>query len=344
MLDLEPGVHLKEADRAVRRHEEFAGACADVARLAEDRLGRVVELLDLRVGKERCRGFLDQLLMPPLQRAVPGGDHDHSAVLVGQALRLYVPGPVQVPLDEALAVAERRGGLADRRLVQLGNLLEGAGDLEPAPAAAEGRLDRDRQAMLASEVRDLFRAADRAVGARRERCADALGDLPRLYLVAERHDGRRGRSDPGQAARRHGLREGRVLGEEPVAGVNGIGAGPRRDRDDLFDVQVGLCRGGAVERVGLVGGLDMQGVEVLVGVNGDAGQARVTTCTRHPQGNLAAVRDQDFPQFSPQQTPSGRGRPPGVNRASLDQYRGMRAGAGTPTDAVIRVPGGCSGT
>jgi hypothetical protein len=84
-------------------------------------------------------------------------------VLVGQALCFHVPGPVQVPLDEALAVAERRGGLADRRLVQLGNLLEGAGDLEPAPAAAEGRLDRDRQTVLAGEVRDLFRAADRAL-------------------------------------------------------------------------------------------------------------------------------------------------------------------------------------
>ena len=109
-----------------------------------------------------------------------------------------MPGPVQVPLDEALAVAERRGGLADRGLVQLGNLLEGARDLEPAAAAAEGRLDRDRQAVLAGEVSDFFRAADRAVGARRERCADSLGDLSRLNLVTESDDGRGGRADPGR--------------------------------------------------------------------------------------------------------------------------------------------------
>jgi hypothetical protein len=46
----------------------------------------------------------------------------------------------------------------------------------------------------------------------------------------------------------------------------------------------------------------VQGIEVLVGVDGDAGQARVTAGTRHPDGNLAAVRDQDFPQLTPQQT------------------------------------------
>jgi hypothetical protein len=48
----------------------------------------------------------------------------------------------------------------------------------------------------------------------------------------------------------------------------------------------------------------VQGVEVLLGVDGDAGQARVTAGTRHPDGNLAAVRDQDFPQFDTASTDS----------------------------------------
>ena len=127
MLDLEPGVHLEEADRAVLGDEELAGARADVARLAQDRLGRGVELLDLRVGQERRRRLLDQLLVAALQRAVAGGDHHDVAVRVGEALGLHVPRPVQVALDEALAVAERRGGLADRRLVQLGDLVRRCG-------------------------------------------------------------------------------------------------------------------------------------------------------------------------------------------------------------------------
>ena len=54
---------------------------------------------------------------------------------------------------------------------------------------------------------------------------------------------------------------------------------------------------GAAQRVRLVGARDVQGVEVWLGVDGDAGQARVTAGPRHPDGDLAAVRDQDFPQF-----------------------------------------------
>jgi len=122
VLDLEPGVHLEEADGAVGGDEELAGARADVAGRAQDRLRRGIELLDLRVGQERRGRLLNQLLVPPLQRAVAGRDDDDVAVRVGQALGLHVPRAVQVPLGEALAVAERRRGLAHGRLVLAGDL------------------------------------------------------------------------------------------------------------------------------------------------------------------------------------------------------------------------------
>ena len=65
--------------------------------------------------------------MAALQRAVAGGDHDDVAVLVGQALGLDVARLVEVPLDEALAAAERGDGLADGGLEQLGDLLAACG-------------------------------------------------------------------------------------------------------------------------------------------------------------------------------------------------------------------------
>ena len=79
--------------------------------------------------------------MAALEGAVTGGDHDHVAVGVGQALGLDVPGLVEVALDEALAPAGRGDGLADGRVVQLGDLVEGAGDLQALAAAlmATGR-------------------------------------------------------------------------------------------------------------------------------------------------------------------------------------------------------------
>ena len=85
--------------------------------------------------------------------------------------------------------------------------------------------------------------------------------------------------------------EGGVLGEEAVARVHGIGVGAPGDGDDLVNVQVGLRRGGPLEGVGLVGGPHVLGVEVLVGVDGDAGQAGVPAGTRHPDRDLAAIRD-----------------------------------------------------
>ncbi|GMA22336.1 hypothetical protein GCM10025864_00950 [Luteimicrobium album] len=82
-------------------------------------------------------------------------------MLVGEALGLDVPRTVEVALDEALAATERCGGLADRGVVQLVDLVLGAGDLEAAPAAAERGLDGDGEPVLGGEGADLRGALDR---------------------------------------------------------------------------------------------------------------------------------------------------------------------------------------
>ena len=171
VLDLEARVDLEERDRAVGADEELARARADVADLAQDRLRRVVQDPVLLVAQERRGCLLDELLVTALQRAVAGGDHDDVARGIREALRLDVAGLVEVLLDEALAAAEGGDRLAGRGLEHLGDLVELARDLEPAPAAAVGGLDRDRQAELLGERDDLGRAGDRdrACRARAER-------------------------------------------------------------------------------------------------------------------------------------------------------------------------------
>ena len=115
--------------------------------------------------------------MAALQRAVAGRDDDDVAVLVGEALGLDVARVVEVALDEALAATERGDGLADGGVVQLGDLLEGARDLEAATAAAERRLDGDGQAVLLGERDDLVGPVDRVGGAGDERGAGAQRDV-----------------------------------------------------------------------------------------------------------------------------------------------------------------------
>ena len=70
-----------------------------------------------------------------------------------------------------------------------------------------------------------------------------------------------------------------VLGEEPVAGVDGVGAGLGGDGEHPLDVEVG-GRAAAAERAGLVGLARVQRRGVVVGVDGDGAQPELG---RRPQ-------------------------------------------------------------
>ncbi len=322
MLDLQAGVDLQERDRAVLGDEELARPGAVVAGLGEDPLGGGVELADLLLGEERGRGLLDELLVAALQGAVAGGDDDDVAVLVGQALGLDVAGLVEELLDQALAATERRDGLADRGLVRLGDLLDGARDLEAAAAAAEDRLDRDGQPELLRERDDLVGVLDRVLGARGERGVGLVGDVLGPGLVAERLDRGRRRADPDQPGVEDGLGEVGVLGEEPVARVHRVSTSVGRDLDDLGDVEVGLRRRRAAEGVGLVGQPHEEGVTVGVGVDRDRADAGVLARTDDTDGDLAAVGDQDLLQAHAG-TPAGDAGMGGTAAAkdSREKYR-----------------------
>ncbi len=66
VLDLEPGVHLKEGDRAVLADKELTRPGADVTGLAQDRLGTRTEQGLLLGGEERRGRLLDELLVTAL--------------------------------------------------------------------------------------------------------------------------------------------------------------------------------------------------------------------------------------------------------------------------------------
>jgi hypothetical protein len=213
-------------------------------------------------------------------------------VFVGEDLGLDVPRLVEVALDEALAPAERRDGLADRGVEQLGDLFQRARDLQTPATAAERGLDGDGQAVLLGERHDLVRTRDRILGTRHERGARARGDVPRGDLVTEVADGLRLRADPDQAGVDHGLGEVRVLREESVARVHSVRAGPFRHVEKLVEGEIGVAGGGAAERERLVGQPDERCVTVWVRVHGHTRQAGVPARPDHPDGDLPAVGDE----------------------------------------------------
>ncbi len=190
VLDLQAGVDLEEGD-GVALHQVLDRAGAVVAGFLADGLGRRVDACALVVGQERRGGLLDELLEATLQRAVAGAGDDDVAVLVGDDLGLDVAGLVEVLLDEALAATEGCDGLTGGRLEQLGDFLDGLGDLHAAATAAEGGLDRNGHAVLLGERDDLVGVLDGVLGAGSHRSLRALGDVAGGDLVAEVADGLR---------------------------------------------------------------------------------------------------------------------------------------------------------
>ncbi len=190
MLDLQPRVHFQKRNLAFGAHQIFDRAGAGIAGLAADRLGRAMDFRALVVGEKRRRRFFHELLVAPLQRAVAGADHDDVAVAVGEDLGLDVARRVEKTLHEALAAAEGGLAFAHGRVEGILDIVLAAHDLHAAAAAAEGRLDDDRQAVFLGEFTYRIGVIHRAVGAGHERRAGGDRDLARGDLVAQLADRR----------------------------------------------------------------------------------------------------------------------------------------------------------
>ncbi len=234
----------------------------------------------------------------------------------------------EVPLEVRLGPSEVGDGFALGRLERRRGRVGSGHDLETLAAAAVGSLDRDRPAELLAERDDVVgrcegfeRAGDRGdVGFRRR---DARRDL-----VAHDLDGRGWGPDPGDAALGDRPGEVGVLREEPVAGVDGVGAGAFDDVEDGVGVEVALGRGLAAECIGLVGVARVQRVSVELGVHRHGRDAELTARAHDADGDLTSVGDQDLrrhgsPGFGVTVAVSyGRCRKPGGAGAGRDVCSG----------------------
>ena len=98
-------------------------------------------------------------------------------MLVGQHLGFHVPRLVEELLYEAFAAAEGGDGFADGRIVELGDVLHIAHDLQAAATATESRLDGNRQAVGLRELDYFVCGGNRPRGACHLRRPGLLGDL-----------------------------------------------------------------------------------------------------------------------------------------------------------------------
>ena len=84
-----------------------------------------------------------------------------------------------------------------------------------------------------------------------------------------------------------------VFREESVAGVDGIGTGDLGGGDDAVDLEVGFLAGGRADADGFVGELDVHGIDVRLGIDGDGFDAEFAAGADDAEGDFAAIGDQD---------------------------------------------------
>ena len=213
---------------------------------------------------------------------------------VREALGFHVPWSVQEPLHEALSATEGGSGLTDGGFEKFRDGIAFAHHLDTASTATEGRLDRDREAVLVREGEHLIRGVHGIGGARNLRGIDLLGNVAGSHLVAELGYGRRGRPDPRHAGIDHGHGEVRVLREEAIPGVNGVGPGAGGGVENLVDHEVRIGGRGAAQGVGLVRHAHMHGVSIGIRVDGHGGDAFVACGADDAYRDFTAVGHQNL--------------------------------------------------
>src|SRR5579863_6562963 len=154
--------------------------------------------------------------------------------------------------DQDAARAERRADFPNRsveRVVEVGVLVDAP---HPAPAAARRRLDQHRVADLVSFLLEEFRVLAIAVIAGHYWNAGFLHQRLGAVLKPHRADRRGGRTNEDEAGAGASLGEIRILGQEPVAGVNALGSGLVRDLDQFVGREIALARFRGADEIGLV--------------------------------------------------------------------------------------------
>ena len=100
------------------------------------------------------------------------------------------------------------------------------------------------------------------------------------------------RPNPDQPGADHLPSELRILGEEPVTGMDGVGFGRPRHLKDSGGIEIRLGRRRRTDVPGLVGDLDMQRVPVEFRIDSDRPQSHLLSRPDDADRNLAPVGDE----------------------------------------------------
>jgi hypothetical protein len=137
-------------------------------------------------------------------------------------------------------------------------------------------------------------ALDRAVAPRQNRHAGFAHHAASPRLVGHQPDDLGIRPDELDVAGGAHLRQVGALGQEPVAGMNRVGAGDLRRADHRRHVQITVRASRRSDADVLVRKFDVERVLVGLGVHGDRLDAELAARIDDPQGDFATIGDENF--------------------------------------------------
>ncbi len=270
VLDLQPGVDLEEREELLVRLIEVLDSAGAAVSGGADEFGRHgSKVIGLILGEYRGPGFLDHLLVPALDGAVPHARRPDVAVVVGDDLNLNMAGIGDKAFEEHDRVTERALRLALRALECDFEFVGGEHLADAAAAAAATRFDDQRVADGLCMAAGVVPGPDGATAPRCERNAHLLGQKFGFDLVAQCPHRGGGRPDERELQARTELCEGDVFGDETPAHPHRVGLGFQQSAFQLGVVEVHDARRCSAQRHGFVSLADEHGPALGVGMKRD---------------------------------------------------------------------------
>ena len=295
MLHLNTGVHLHEVE-ILPVHQELHGTGALVAHgLRRPNGGLAHGLPELRA-EARGGSFLDQLLVPPLDGAVPVSQVDGMPMAVRQNLDLHVPGIQHQLFQIHLVVSKAGGSLRPGLGIGGGKGLRAVTAANASAPASGGGLQQHRVSHGLRRRQGLLRGGHGPVGPGGHRDPRRPHQAPSGGFGTRFPDGVPGGTHEAQSGGGAGIGKVRVFGQETIAGVDAVAAGGLGHRQQGVLIQIALRRLGGADAHRFCGQLDMQRLGIRLGIGGHRLNAQLPAGPKHPQGNLPPVGDQNPPQ------------------------------------------------
>ncbi|VVN48501.1 hypothetical protein PS639_06045 [Pseudomonas fluorescens] len=292
VFDLQAGVHLHEEELAAGIQQKFHGTGTDVP----DGLGRTHRGFAHGTPQFRAQArggcFLDDFLMPTLNRAVPFIEVQAVAVLVGEHLDFHMARFEQVFLHQHPRIAERGLRFTLGRGQGFGELADLLDHFHAFAAAARRGLEQHRVADAFAGVAEGLEVLGFAVIARHQRHASGFHQGFGRGFTAHGVDGRGGWAKEDQAGGFDSAGEPGVLGQEAIPRMDRLGATGLGRGNQFVDLQVAVGGFAAAEVDANIRFAAMARVAVSGAVHGHGGQAQGLGGPHDPAGDFAAVGHQ----------------------------------------------------